>query len=84
MLDIFEEEHEFNPMATTLFRKLKNPSGQNDQVIFGFLIICNEDEETYIDFTLDDYNSILSKMNDLKYRPKRCNKFEWEKLLIEG
>ena len=75
MLDIFEEEHEFNPMATTLFRKLKNPSGQNDQVLFGFLIICNEDEETEIDFTLDDYNYILSKMNDLKYRPKRCNKF---------
>ena len=81
MLDIFEEVHAFNPIATMLFRKLRNLSGPNDQLIFGFLIICNEDGEEELDFTLEDYNYILSKMNDLKYRPKRCNNVEWEQLL---
>ena len=82
MLDTFGRDATYNAFATTLFRKLKSPSGQNDQSIFGFMIICNEDEEKDIDFTIDDYNYILSNMEDLSYFQER-HTFDWDRFLAK-
>ena len=80
MLDTFEPKDAFNPIATKLFQKLKSPSGPDDQNIFGFMIICNEDEEQEIDFTLEDYHYILSKLDNITYIP-RARTFDWVSFL---
>ena len=68
IVDIYDESHEINNVATNIFRKLYHPCGQVDQVIKGFMFICNEDDEQPIDFTLDDYHYLLTKLNNIKYQ----------------
>ena len=80
MLDTFKRHDKYNALVTTLFRKLKNPNQSNDQNIYGFMIICNEDDEQEIDFTMEDYNYILDKMEDVKYLPQQ-ETFDWEEFL---
>ena len=54
-------------MATSVFQKLYSPYGESDQIIKGFMFICNEDDDKALDFTLDDYNYILPKLKNIKY-----------------
>ena len=63
IVDIYNERHEIKNIATNIFRQLYNPDGQVDQVIRGFMFICNEDEERPIDFKFDDYHYLLLKLN---------------------
>ena len=68
IVDIYEENHEYNHLATNVFQKLYSPYGESDQIIKGFMFICNEDDDKAIDFTLDDYNYILPKLKrNIKY-----------------
>ena len=71
IVDRYEDTHEYNHIATNIFNKLYKTYGEVDQVIKGFMIICNEDENQPIDFTLDDYHYILENMNNLKYLPRK-------------
>ena len=71
IVDRYEDTHEYNHIATNIFNKLYKTYGEVDQVIKGFMIICNEDENQPIDFTLDDYHYILDKMKNLKYLPRK-------------
>ena len=79
IVDIYDERHEINNIATNIFRKLYNPYGQVDQVIKGFMFICNEDDERPIDFTLDDYHYLLLKLRDIKYLTRKTdtNRDNW-------
>ena len=54
IVDLYDENHEYNHIPTDIFQKLYSPYGESDQVIQGFMIICNEDDDKAIDFTLDD------------------------------
>ena len=67
IVDMYDERHEINNVATNIFRKLYNKFGKVDQVIKGFMFICNENDERPIDFTIDDYQYLLTKLNDIKY-----------------
>ena len=62
IVDIYDETHDYNHMATSVFQKLYSPYGESDQIIKGFMFICNEDDDKALDFTLDDYNYILPKL----------------------
>ena len=55
ILDKFEHYHEFNALATKVFQALKCSYGPVEELVFGFMFICNEDEEDLIHFTLDDF-----------------------------
>ena len=76
MLDIFEDHDIYNPLATMLFRKLKSQYGSNDEVVCGAFFICNEDDESELDFTLEDYEYILSKLHLFKYN-ERYDAIDW-------
>ena len=67
IVDIYEETQEYNHIATNLFTKLYSPYGKSDQIIKGFMFICNENEDKAIDFTLDDYNYLPLKLQHIKY-----------------
>ena len=74
IVDTYDERHEINNVATNIFSKLYNPYEQVDQVIKGFMFICNEDDDKPIDFTLDDYHYLLLKLKNLNYllrKPRR-------------
>ena len=77
MLDIFEDHDIYNPLATMLFRKLKSQYGSNDEVVCGALFICNEDDESELDFTLEDYEYILSKLHLFKYNERYDDVIDW-------
>ena len=76
MLDTFEDHDIYNPLATMLFRKLKSPYGQTDEIVCGVMFICNEDNEKELDFTIDDYEYILSKLELFKYN-ERYDVIDW-------
>ena len=80
MVDTFEAKHAFNPIATRLYRKLKYTHEENEQAVFGFMIICNEDEDKELDFALDDYHYILSKLDNITYVTGKRT-FDWDNFL---
>ena len=55
MLDTFNADDDLNILATMLFRKLRSPHCEIDNVICGTLYIANETVDEIIDFTMDDY-----------------------------
>ena len=71
MLDIFEDDDIYNPLATMLFQY-----GSNDEVVCGSMFICNEDDESELDFTIQDYEYILSKLELFKYN-ERHDVIDW-------
>ena len=67
-------------LATMLFRKLKSPYGPNDEIVCGSLFICNEDDrDSELGFTTEDYEYILSKLDVFKYKT-RYDVIEWDRL----
>ena len=76
MLDSFEDHDIYNPLATMLFRKLKSQYGSNDEVVCGALFICNEGDESQLDFTTEDYEYILSKLHLFIYN-ERYDVIDW-------
>ena len=82
MIDTFEAKYAFNPIATRLYIKVTYANKPSEQVVFGFMIICNEGEEHEIDFTFEYYNYRLSKLDDATYRPRR-HIFDWEWFLAK-
>ena len=80
ILDSFDDDDIYNPLATMLFRKLKSPYGPNDEIDCGFMFICNEDEkDSELDFKTQDYEYILAKLQLFKYK-ERCDIIEWDRL----
>ena len=61
IVDRYDDTHEYNNIATNILNKLYKTHGEVYQVIKGFMIICNEDENQAIDFTFEDYHYILEK-----------------------
>ena len=55
MLDTFNKDDDLNILATMLFRKLRSPHHEPDDVICGTVYIANETVDEIIDFTMDDY-----------------------------
>lgn len=76
ILDEFKDKDQFNYLATILYNKLKSQYGENEDKVFGFMIICNEDEDKNIDFTIDDINYIISNLDNIKYNSKIYT-FDW-------
>jgi len=58
MKDIFSEKDEYNKVATYIYRKLKSPYGEPDDIICGNVLIINEDTDL-CDFILEDMQYIL-------------------------
>ena len=80
MLDSFEDDDIYNPLATMLFRKLKSPYGPNDEIVCGFMFICNEDDrDSELDFTTEDYEYILSKLEVFRYK-EQYDVIEWDRM----
>ena len=75
IVDRYDSTHEYNHIATHIFNKLYNTCGEVDQDIRGFMIICNEDENEPIDFTLDDYHYLIKQMKNLEYLPRASRSY---------
>jgi len=59
--DMFHpDEDDENPLATYLYRRLKNYDG----LIYGPVYIMNEDRDGIIDFTKEDLKYILASINE--------------------
>ena len=80
MLDKFDDHHLYNYDATRILRNLNSADGPNDDVVFGFMFICNEDIDKEIDMTMEDYEYILDHLKDIEYR-KRHDISDWENIL---
>ena len=63
-----------------LFRKLNSAYGPNNDIIFGFMFICNEDMDTDIDFTIEDYEYILANLKNIKYKTRHSIR-DWEYIM---
>ena len=62
MLDTFNADDDLNILATMLFRKLRPPLHDPDDVICGTVYIANETVDDIIDFTIDDYIYIRDRV----------------------
>jgi hypothetical protein len=60
--DRFEETDKFDPMATLIYRYLRNPEGITDDYICGTAYLSNETSDDIIDFTKQDFKYILDKV----------------------
>ena len=60
--DIYTSDDIYNPLATYLYSKLKCNFSDN---IFGSVFICAEDNDSIIDFTINDLNYLIAKIKIL-------------------
>ena len=59
--DMFHETDQLNPLATMLFRRLRNPRGIPEDVLCGTVYISNEKRDKLLDFTLEHLKYIMQK-----------------------
>ena len=71
IVDLYDYTCQYNSIATDIFRKLYSPYGPINQVIKGFMLICNEDDDKEIPFTIEDYHYLLTHMKDIKYLQRK-------------
>jgi len=58
--DIYTSDDIYNPVANYLFSKLKCTLSDNQ--LYGSVFICSENNDSIIDFTIDDLNYLISKI----------------------